>query len=32
MNEETKLTWLELPNFYHGIETVIHYLDLFAKI
>ena len=21
-----------LPNFYHGIETVIHYLDLFQKI
>jgi acetylornithine deacetylase/succinyl-diaminopimelate desuccinylase-like protein len=21
-----------LPNFYHGIETVIHYLDLFSKI
>ena len=21
-----------LPNFYHGIETVIHFLDLFSKI
>ena len=21
-----------LPNFYHGIETVIHYLDLYSKI
>ena len=21
-----------LPNFYHGIETVIHYLDLFSNI
>jgi acetylornithine deacetylase/succinyl-diaminopimelate desuccinylase-like protein len=21
-----------IPNFYHGIETVIHYLDLFSKI
>jgi acetylornithine deacetylase/succinyl-diaminopimelate desuccinylase-like protein len=20
-----------LPNFYRGIETVIHYLDLFSK-
>lgn len=23
---------IHLPNFYHGIETVIHYLDLFSKI
>jgi acetylornithine deacetylase/succinyl-diaminopimelate desuccinylase-like protein len=23
---------IHVPNFYHGIETVIHYLDLFAKI
>lgn len=21
-----------IPNFYHGIETVIHYLDLFSRI
>jgi acetylornithine deacetylase/succinyl-diaminopimelate desuccinylase-like protein len=21
-----------IPNFYHGIETVIHYLDLFKSI
>jgi acetylornithine deacetylase/succinyl-diaminopimelate desuccinylase-like protein len=21
-----------LPNFYHGIETVIHYLDIFSGI
>jgi acetylornithine deacetylase/succinyl-diaminopimelate desuccinylase-like protein len=21
-----------LPNFYHGIETVFHYLDLFSQI
>lgn len=21
-----------IPNFYHGIETVIHYLDLFSKV
>jgi acetylornithine deacetylase/succinyl-diaminopimelate desuccinylase-like protein len=21
-----------LPNFYHGIETVIHYLDLFSRV
>jgi acetylornithine deacetylase/succinyl-diaminopimelate desuccinylase-like protein len=23
---------IHLPNFYHGIETVIHYLDLFSQI
>jgi acetylornithine deacetylase/succinyl-diaminopimelate desuccinylase-like protein len=23
---------IHLPNFYHGIETVIHFLDLFSKI
>jgi acetylornithine deacetylase/succinyl-diaminopimelate desuccinylase-like protein len=23
---------IHLPNFYHGIETVIHYLDLFSNV